>query len=99
MAKIPLSAILKYGVSRLKEPSTYAGIASVAIGVSQVATHAKQAADAWKGEGPMAGIIAIAAGIIAVTAKDEKKPAEPEVMDADFTVVDPAKAGENDTPK
>ncbi|MES2367634.1 MAG: hypothetical protein V4563_17290 [Pseudomonadota bacterium] len=90
MTKDAVGSLFKYLAARMKEPSTYAGLASIASGAATVASEAKHIAEVFKGEGPFAGVVAIAAGVVAFSAveksgvKDDKKG---DVIDAEFTVV------------
>ena len=81
---------LAWAVNRVKEPSTYAGIAAGAVAVTQVAQQAQGVATTFKEQGVMVGAVALSSAIMAILMSEKKKPAAPasdEPIEAEYTEV------------
>lgn len=82
---------LAWSVNRVKEPSTYAGIAAGAVAVTQIAQQAQGVAATFKEAGPMAGAVALSSALMAIIMSEKNKKATNAPIDATFTVVEPDK--------
>jgi hypothetical protein len=76
------SAIL----SRLGEPSTYAGLSALFLSGAEIAEHAHEVTTAFKQDGRILGTVALVTSIGAII-KGERKHKKDDIIDTEYTVV------------
>jgi len=78
--------IIRWGLARLKEPSTYAGVATAALAMAEIAKDAEGVAATFKEAGPLLGVSALVTAVAAII-KPEKPHKDDNIIDAEYTVV------------
>lgn len=84
-AKPKTKKAISWVAKRLKEPSTYAGLAAGALALAEVAKQAEHVSHVFKDSGTVAGVFALIAAAAAVTKAEPEKQGE--TIDAEFTEV------------